>query len=111
MKGKEDQHFRTDSPTCCKEGLLLTCCIISSDKWSLNSLDANTAFSHGKLIEQTVYVHPPKEAQTNKVWKLRKCVVYRLDDASRQAQRNTRETKLDSRNDKTRNKLLCMRSK
>ena len=33
-----------------------------------------TAFLQGKLIERTVYVHPPKKAQTNKVWKLRKCV-------------------------------------
>ena len=41
-----------------------------------------TAFLQGKLIERTVYVRPPKEAQTNKVWKLRKCV-YGLADASR----------------------------
>ena len=78
---EEEQHFRTDSPTCCKEGLHLTCCIISSNKWPLNSLDVKTAFLQGKLIERTVYVRPPKEAQTNKVWKLRKCV-YGLTDAS-----------------------------
>ena len=41
-----------------------------------------TAFLQGKLIERTVYVRPPKEAQTNKVWKLRKWV-YGLSDASR----------------------------
>ena len=41
-----------------------------------------TAFLQGKLIERTVYVRPPKEAQTNKVWKLRKCV-YELADAIR----------------------------
>ena len=42
-----------------------------------------TAFLQEKLIEQTVYMTPPKEAQTNKVWKLGKCVVYGLEDASR----------------------------
>ena len=72
---EEEQHFRTDSPTYCKEGLCLTCCIISSNRWSLNSLDVKTAFLQGRLIEQTVYVCPPKEAQTNKVLKLRKCVM------------------------------------
>ena len=63
---EEEQLFKTDSPTCCKEGLRLTCCIISSNKWSLNSLDVKTAFLQGKLIERTVYVRSPKEAQTNK---------------------------------------------
>ena len=78
---EEEQHFRTDSPTCCKEGLHLKCCIISSNKWLLNSLDVKTAFLQVKLIERAAYVGPPKEAQTNKVWKLRKCV-YGLTDAS-----------------------------
>lgn len=79
---EEEQCFRTDSPTCCKEGLRLTCCVISSNKWLLNSLDVKTAFLQGKLMERTVYVRPPKEAQTDKVWKLRKCI-YGLSDASR----------------------------
>ena len=78
----EEQHFQTDSPPCCKKGLRLTCCVISSNKWSLNSLDVKTAFLQGKLIEQTAYVHPPKKDQINKVWKHRKCI-YGLVDASR----------------------------
>ena len=71
-----------DSPNCCKEGLRLTWCKISSNEWSLNSLDVRTAFLQEKLIEWTVYVRPPKEAQTNKVWKLRKWV-YGLSDTNR----------------------------
>ena len=41
-----------------------------------------TAFLQGKLIEWTVYICPPKKAQTNKVWELRKCI-YRLSNTSR----------------------------
>ena len=36
----------------------------------------------GKTIERTVFVHPPKEANTNKICKLQKCI-YGLADASR----------------------------
>ena len=34
------------------------------------------------MIERTVYVRPPKEANTSEVWKLQKCV-YELADATR----------------------------
>ena len=71
---KEEHFFQTDSPTCCKEDLCLACCIMFSNKWSLNFLDVKTAFLKGKLIESTVYVHHPKEAPTNKVWQLKKCI-------------------------------------
>ena len=79
---EEERCFRTNSPTCCKEGPRLTCCVISSNKWPINSLDVKTAFLQGKPIEQTVFARSPKEAKTNKAWELRKCV-YSLADASR----------------------------
>ena len=79
---EEEQCFRTDSTTCCKESLRLACCVISSNKWLINSLDVKTAFLQGKPIERTVFVWPPKEAKTGKVWELKKCV-YGLVDASR----------------------------
>ena len=41
-----------------------------------------TVFLQGKKIEREVYIRPPKETATNKVWKLQKCV-YGLGDASR----------------------------
>ena len=74
--------FWSDSLTCCKEGLRLVCCVISSNKWLINSLDVKTAFLQGKPIKRTVFVQPPKEAKTDKVWELKKCV-YGLADASR----------------------------
>ena len=79
---EEEQNFRTDSPTCSREGLRLACCLITTYHWVLNSLDVKTAFLQGKILERTVYVRPPKEANTNKIWRLRKCV-YGLADASR----------------------------
>ena len=78
---EEEQNFRTDSPICSRKRIRLSCFIISSNWWSLNSLDVKTAFLQGKTIERTVFVHPPKEANTNKIWKSWKCI-YGLADAS-----------------------------
>ena len=77
---EEEQCFPFDSPTCCK-GLRLACCVISSNKWLINLLDVKTVFLQGKPIERTVFVRPPKEAKTDKVWELKK-LVYGLADAS-----------------------------
>ena len=77
---EEEQNFRTDSPTCSREGLW--CCIILSNWWTLNSLDLKTAFLQGKANKRTVFVCPPIEANTNKIWQLQKCI-YGLADASR----------------------------
>ena len=74
--------FRTDIPTCCKEGLHLACCVVSSNKWLINSLDVKTVFLQGKPIERTVFLRPQKEAKTDKVRELKKCI-YGLDVASR----------------------------
>ena len=63
---KEEQNFKTDSSTCSSEGLRLPCLIMSSNQWTWNSFDVKTAFLKGNTIERTVFVHPPKEANTNK---------------------------------------------
>ena len=79
---EEEQGFRTDSPTCSREGVRLAITTIASHSWKLNSIDVRTAFLQGKEIERTVFVKPPKEANTSKIWRLNKCV-YGLADASR----------------------------
>ena len=48
---KGEKCFRTDSPICCKEGLHLVSCVISSNKWLLNLLDVKAAFLKEKPIE------------------------------------------------------------
>lgn len=45
-------------------------------------MDVKAAFLQGNAIERTVYVWPPKEVTTNKIWLLKKCI-YGLADASR----------------------------
>ena len=76
---EEEQCFWTDSPTCCKEGLRLTFCFISSNKGLINSLNVKTAFLQGKPIERAVFVRPPKEAKTDKVWELKKMCLWSWD--------------------------------
>ena len=50
--------------------------------WTCNALDVKTAFLQGNPLQRDVFVKPPKEAKTDKVWKLRKAV-YGLNEASR----------------------------
>ena len=53
-----------------------------TSKWNLNSLGVKTAFLQGKVMERVVYVRPPQLANTNTIWRLRKCI-YDLVNASR----------------------------
>ena len=80
---EEDQHFRTDAPTCGRESLRLTLLIIAGKKWDLKSIDIKSAFLQGHQLERDVYLRPPVDAQTVKIWKLNKCV-YGLADAPRE---------------------------
>ena len=47
---EEQQCFQTDSPTCSREGIIITLATIASHKWHLYSLDIKTAFLQGKQI-------------------------------------------------------------
>ncbi len=75
-------QLHTDSPTCHKESLRLLLCILSAKSWRLHSLDIKSAFLQGSPIERELYLQPPKYANTDKVWKLKKCP-YGLVDAGR----------------------------
>ena len=78
---EEEQNYRNDSPTCSRKGLRCAFSIITWKKWPINSIDVKTTFLLGKNLEMNVFVCPTKEAQTNKIWKLNKCV-YEFADAS-----------------------------
>ena len=83
-KGFEESssNLRKDSPTCLKENLRLVLSIASNNKWKIHSLDVKSAFLQGKNIARSVFLRPPTEAHTDKVWKLKK-TIYGLSDASR----------------------------
>ena len=83
-KGFEESssNLRKDSPTCLKENLRLVLSIASNKRWKIHSLDVKSAFLQGKKIARSVFLRPPIEAHTDKVWKLKK-TIYGLSDASR----------------------------
>ena len=76
-------NVRKDSPTCGRENLRLLFALTSSCNWRINILDIKSAFLQGKSIERDVFIKPPKEANTNKLWTL-KTTVYGLRDAPRE---------------------------
>ena len=77
---QETQDFRKDSPMCSRESVQLTRAIIASMSWKLKFLDIKTAFLQGQTIDRTIHALPPPEAETQALWKLRKCI-YGLADA------------------------------
>jgi hypothetical protein len=79
---EETCEFRTDSPTCMRESVRAALCIIVTKSWVLHSIDYKTAFLQGNPIERELFVRPPKESNTCKIWKLNK-TVYGLADAPR----------------------------
>ena len=79
---QETQEFRKDSPTCTKECVRLALSLIASMGWSLKSLDIKSAFLQGETIDRTIYIKPPPEAGSDKLWRLNKCI-YSLADAPR----------------------------
>ena len=79
---EDSSCIQKDSPTCNKESLRVALAILASKHWHLNGLDIQAAFLQGSEISRKVYLKPPVEASTNKLWKLRKCL-YGLTDASR----------------------------
>ena len=74
---------RKDSPTCGRENVRLLLALTSSCNWRINTMVIKSAFSQGKSIEKDFFIKPPKEANTNKLWKL-KTTVFGLCDAPRE---------------------------
>lgn len=79
---EDNSELTIDAPTCSGDTLKLCLNIINNNKWNVKSLDVKTAYLQGKQIERNVYLQPPKEARTDKIWKLHKAV-YGLKDAAR----------------------------
>ena len=85
VRGFEDHEMNkenTDSPTCSKETIRIAISLMAAKEWDCQSLDIKTAFLQGNPLDREIFVKPPKEANTNKIWKLKKAV-YGLNEASR----------------------------
>ena len=61
---EEEQDFRTDSPTCSREGVRLFLSTTVSNNWTIHSIDVKGAFLQGKELDRKVDIKPPKEAET-----------------------------------------------
>ena len=75
VKGFEEpskDEILKDSPTCSKEILRVVLSIIAQKKWKLNSIDIKAAVLQGENFDREIYVLPPKEDNTNKIWLLKK---------------------------------------
>ena len=83
-RGFEDNDIdkRTDSPTCSKMNLRLVIAIAASKSWKIHSLDIQSAYLQGQAVKRDIFLKPPNEANTTKIWKLKKCV-YGLNEAAR----------------------------
>ena len=84
-RGFEEEHFdkiRKDSPTFCKVNFHVLLFLIVANKWKIHSLDIKSAFLQGNKIDREVYLKPPVEAGSSKLWKLN-ISVYGLCDALR----------------------------
>ena len=69
---QEDNHnFNKESPTCSKDSFRVINAIVAKKQWKLNTIDIKTAFLQGEEPDGEVYLYPPKEANTNKIWKLK----------------------------------------
>ena len=77
VKGFEEpakDEILKDSPTCSKENLLVVLSVIAQGKWKLNSIDIKATFLQGENID-SLYVLRPKEANTDKIWLLKKVYI------------------------------------
>ena len=79
---ENQENLVLDSPTCARESFRLLLTIAATKQWQIHSLDVKTAFLQGVQLSRCLFVKPPKEAETNNLWKLKKCV-YGLADAAR----------------------------
>ena len=63
---EDNQNLDEESPTCSKDSFRVINAIVAQKQWKLNTTDIKTAF-----LQREVYLYPPKEANTNRMWKLK----------------------------------------
>ena len=83
-RGFEEQtdHIHKDSPTCSRDTLRILFSLVAGKGWRIQHIDVQAAFLQGRRITRDIYIRPPFEAESDKLWKLNKCM-YGLVDAPR----------------------------
>src|SRR5215469_12814969 len=82
MENSKENELNCEAPTCSPEGLKVVLSVIKRKGWVIQSIDIKTAYLQSNKIERKVFIQPPKEAETQKIWRLHKAV-YGLKDAAR----------------------------
>ena len=82
---EETDDIPSDSPTVDKPNIRVLLLIAASYGWVIESSDVKSAFLQGRVLDRTVTLSPPREAnvERGKLWEL-KVALYGLDDASLQ---------------------------
>lgn len=79
---KEKEDLEKEAPTCSSESLKIVLSYINRKGWDVRTIDIKTAYLQGRRINREAFIRPPREAGSNKIWKLNKSV-YGLKDAAR----------------------------
>ena len=78
----EQGDSKTDSPTVNRESVKLAMALAAANNFEIATLDVCAAFLQGVCPDRTIFLRPPPEVGTDKIWVLRK-PAYGLKDASR----------------------------
>ena len=70
----DKQNVPAELPTCLWGSLHILIAFSFQQNWKLNATDIKKAFLQEQSIICDIYVIPPKEAQTNSIWNLEKCI-------------------------------------
>ena len=73
---EDNQNLNKESPTCSKDSFRVINAIVAQKQWKLNTIDIKTAFLQGEELDREVCLYLPKEANTNRIWKLKKMCVW-----------------------------------
>ena len=71
-RGFEENFDKTDSPTCAKDTLRVVMSVIACHGRACHSIDMKAALLQGEPINRDLYIRPPPEFNTGKLWKLKK---------------------------------------
>ena len=71
---EDSSSLTNDSPTCSKDSFRIMLSIVASKQWKIHSINIKSAFLQGKPLTRNVFLKPPREADTEAIWKLKQAV-------------------------------------